>query len=146
MSERVIPEKPEVDIKENGDDNKESNEGSGNHEADSIKKISFSDCPPRAVYLDSSNIDNPTRGGKISNTAREEVDRGFEDTSLKDGSNKLLETHNILEALLDKEMLGDDLGTLDSELYEQESRQINCLIGSTEVQGVILFGTSCGRP
>ena len=55
------------------------------------------------------------------------MDRGFEDTSLKDGSNKLFETHNILEALLDKEMLGDDPETLDSELHEQESIQRNYL-------------------
>ena len=30
-------------------------------------------------------------------------------------------------------MLGDDPETLDSELYEQESRQINCLIGNAEI-------------
>ena len=72
---------------ENSNNNKESNEGSRNHEADRVKKSFSSSHAPRkrALRSDSSNIDDPTRGGKISNTAREEVDRGFEDTSLKDG-------------------------------------------------------------
>ena len=40
ISERDIPENPEVDIKDNGDNNEESNEGSRDHKADSIEKIS----------------------------------------------------------------------------------------------------------
>ena len=30
-------------------------------------------------------------------------------------------------------MLGDDPETLDSELHEQESRQINCLVSNTKI-------------
>ena len=62
MSERFIPEKPEVNITENSDNNKESNEGSRNHEADSLTKSFSSNHAPRkrAVCSDSSKIDDPT--------------------------------------------------------------------------------------
>ena len=58
------------------------------------------------------------------------MNREFEDTSLKDGSDELFNTHNILEALLEK---GRAENGPDRELYEQESRQINWLISKDEV-------------
>ena len=78
-------------------------------------------------------IDDPKRGGKTSNTAREEVDIGSEVTPLKDGSDELFKMPNILEALLDEEILEDDPETLDGELHEQESRESNCIVSNTKI-------------
>ena len=156
MSERFIPEKPEVNITENSGNDNESNERSRADEADSAKKSFSSDHAPRkrtaSVCSDFSDIEifgiethvtknrkekqfdelvstiksssiqetvihDPKQGGKTSNTAREEVDIGSEDTSLKDVADELFETPNILKALPDEEMLEDNPETLDGELH-----------------------------
>ena len=61
MSERFIPEKPEVNITENSGNHNESNEGSRADEADSAKKGFSSDHAPRkrtaSVCSDFSDIE-----------------------------------------------------------------------------------------
>ena len=67
VSERDMPEKPEIDIKDDTNNSEEYNKGSGDHETD-----------------DSIDIDDSTRGAKISDPARGEVEVKSRDTSLRD--------------------------------------------------------------
>ena len=128
MSERSIPKESEINETENSNINTENNDESRNHEADRVEKNLSSNhaSSKRAAHSESSNIDDPTRGGKISNTAREEVNREFEGTSPQDGPGELFNTHIILEALKAK-------NGPDRKLYEQDSSQINWHISNDEI-------------
>ena len=89
----------------------ENNDGSRSHEVDRIEKNLFSNHAPRkrATHSVSSGIDDPTRGGRINNLAKEMVNKKFKVKAQMSESGP------------------------DRKLCEQDSNQINWHLSTDEV-------------
>ena len=135
MSERSVPKESEINETENSNIETENSsiktenkDESRDHETDRVEKDLSSNhsSRKRTAHSESSNIDDPTRGGKISNTAGKEANREFEGMSNQDGPDEVFNTHIILKALKAK-------NGPDRELCEQDSSQINWHLSTDEV-------------